>query len=67
VADLPFGQVFIEISRGYEVAPIRTSFTVTPETDEITFELERVLRWREKGWVSADTHVHFLRRCKKIT
>lgn len=60
VADLPLGQVFIEISRGYEVAPLRTSFMVTPETDEITFELERVLRWREKGWVSADTHVHFL-------
>lgn len=60
VADLPLGEVFIEISRGYEIAPIRTSFTVGPETTEITFELERVLHWREKGWVSADTHVHFL-------
>ena len=25
-----------------------------------TFELERALRWRERGWVTADTHVHFL-------
>ena len=24
------------------------------------FELERVLDWREHGWVTADTHVHFL-------
>jgi hypothetical protein len=60
VADLPLGEVFIEISRGYEVAPLRTRFTVTPETEEITFELEQVLHWRKKGWVSADTHVHFL-------
>ena len=60
VADLPLGEVFIEISRGYEIKPIRTSFMVTPETEELTFELERVLRWREKGWVTADTHVHFL-------
>jgi hypothetical protein len=23
-------------------------------------ELEKVLPWRERGWVTADTHVHFL-------
>jgi len=23
-------------------------------------EIEKVLPWREKGWVTADTHVHFL-------
>ena len=60
IADLPLGEVFIEISRGYEVSPIRTSFIVTSETDEITFEVEKTLRWREQGWVTADTHVHFL-------
>lgn len=58
--DLPLGTVFIEATRGYEIAPLRTSFEVGPETDELLFELERVLHWRERGWVSADTHVHFL-------
>lgn len=58
--DLPQGEVFIEVTRGYEVTPLRTSFTVTAETEEVAFELERVLKWRENGWVSADTHVHFL-------
>ena len=58
--DLPFGEVFIEITRGYEIEPIRTQFSVTPETETITFELKRVLHWREQGWVTADTHVHFL-------
>ena len=60
VADLPLGEVFVEISRGYEVRPLRTRVTVTPQTDELAFELERVLQWRERGWVTADTHVHFL-------
>jgi hypothetical protein len=26
----------------------------------LTFELTRELDWRERGWVTADTHVHFL-------
>ena len=60
VADLPLGEVFVELTRGYECAPLRTRFEVTPDTDEMVFELDRVLRWRERGWVSADTHVHFL-------
>ena len=60
VADLPLGEVFIHISRGYEIQPIRSSFTVTPDTDKLTFELEHVLDWRSRGWVTADTHVHFL-------
>ena len=60
VADLPLGEVYIEISKGYEVAPIRTRFTVSPTTEQVEFELEKVLRWRERGWVTADTHVHFL-------
>lgn len=60
VVDLPLGRVFVEISRGYEIAPIRTNVEVTPETDELIFALERRLPWRERGWVTADTHVHFL-------
>ena len=58
--DLPLGKVYVEISRGYEVAPIRTAIEVTAETDSLSFELDKVLKWREAGWVTADTHVHFL-------
>ena len=60
VVDLPLGRVFVEISRGYEIAPVRASFAVEPDTSEVIFELERRLDWRERGWVTADTHVHFL-------
>jgi hypothetical protein len=60
LVDLPLGEVFVEITRGYEVKPVRRKVTITPETEEIRLEIEKVLRWREAGWVTADTHVHFL-------
>jgi len=60
VVDLPLGSVFVEISRGFETAPMRRQVTIDESTKELIFELPRTLRWRENGWVSADTHVHFL-------
>jgi hypothetical protein len=57
---LPRGKVYLEVSKGFEIRPIRKIFDVKPETEEILIELERVLPWRSKGWVTADTHVHFL-------
>ncbi len=57
---LPVGKVYIEISKGFEIRPVRKVVSVSPETKEITIELEKVLPWRDKGWVTADTHVHFL-------
>ncbi|MBD3184516.1 hypothetical protein GF312_19690 [Candidatus Poribacteria bacterium] len=57
---LPLGEVYIEVSKGFEIKPIRAVYKITKETKEITITVEHVLPWREKGWVSADTHVHFL-------
>jgi hypothetical protein len=58
--DLPPGKVYIEVSKGFEIRPVRRVFEVMPDQDEIVIEVEKVLPWREKGWVTADTHVHFL-------
>lgn len=58
--DLPLGKVYLEISKGLEIKPVRKVLAVTPGTREISLEIEKVLPWRERGWVSADTHVHFL-------
>ncbi len=57
---LPLGPAYVEISKGFEIRPIRKVVQITSETDEIVIEIERELPWRAKGWVSADTHVHFL-------
>jgi hypothetical protein len=58
--DLPLGKVYVEVSKGFEIRPVRTVAEVKPDTEEIIVELDKVLPWREKGWVTADTHVHFL-------
>lgn len=57
---LPLGEIFVEVSKGFEIRPVRQVFQITGETSEIVIELDHVLPWREKGWVTADTHVHFL-------
>jgi hypothetical protein len=57
---LPLGRVYIEVSKGFEIRPVRQVVEVTPDTDEIVIEIEKILPWREQGWVTADTHVHFL-------
>jgi hypothetical protein len=57
---LPLGRVYVEISKGFEIRPIRAAVHVTRATRELRFEIDRVLPWRAKGWVTADTHVHFL-------
>jgi len=58
--DLPLGKVYVEVSKGFEIRPVRRVIEITEETQEIVVPLEKVLRWRERGWVTADTHVHFL-------
>ena len=60
VLKLPIGRVYIEVSKGFEIQPVRKVVEITPETAEILLKVEKVLPWREKGWVTADTHVHFL-------
>ena len=57
---LPLGKIYVEISKGFEIKPFRKVVPVASGTEEITIELEKVIYWREKGWVTADTHVHFL-------
>jgi hypothetical protein len=60
VIDLPLGKIYLEISKGFEIRPVRKVIEVTADTEEIEVEIERVLPWRQAGWVTADTHVHFL-------
>ncbi len=58
--DLPVGRVYIEVSKGFEIKPVRKVVRVSRGTNEITLTVQKVLPWRERGWVTADTHVHFL-------
>ena len=60
VIDLPVGRVYLEVSKGFEIKPLRKVLQVSKRTRQLTVKIERVLPWRERGWVTADTHVHFL-------
>jgi len=57
---LPPGEVFFEVSKGFEIKPVRRRFVIDPGTRKLTITVERLIDWRSKGWVTADTHVHFL-------
>jgi hypothetical protein len=60
VVDLPIGNVYLEVSKGFEIKPVRRTIRVERSTQAIDLDIERLLPWRERGWVTADTHVHFL-------
>ncbi len=58
--ELPVGDVYVELSKGFEYRPIRQKVTIKPGQRELSLALERPLDWRSRGWMTADTHVHFL-------
>ncbi|MHB1357854.1 MAG: CehA/McbA family metallohydrolase [Anaerolineae bacterium] len=58
--DLPLGRVYLEVSKGFEIKPMRKVLDITEATETVEIEVATVLPWRDKGWVTADTHVHFL-------
>lgn len=59
-SDMPVGEVFVEISKGFEYQPIRKKVSIKPGQKVLELSIDRALDWRQDGWVTADTHVHFL-------
>ncbi len=58
--ELPVGEVYLEMTKGFEYEPVRRRLEIRPEQRELRLEIDRIANLRSKGWVSADTHVHFL-------
>ena len=58
--DLPTGDLYVEICKGFEYAPVRRKVTIRPGQRELNLKITRTNDWRSRGWVTADTHVHFL-------
>ena len=59
-AELPVGEVYVEIAKGFEYRPVRRRLVIQPGQRELALPIERPLDWRRQGWVTADTHVHFI-------
>jgi len=58
--DLPVGDLHVEICKGFEYAPTRRTVTVKPGQKVLELTVDRTMDWRSSGWVTADTHVHFI-------
>jgi len=58
--ELPVGEVFVEMTKGFEYAPVRRRLQIQPGQRELKLEIGRMANLRTQGWVTADTHVHFL-------
>ena len=58
--EMPTGDAYVEISKGFEYAPVRRKVTIRPGQKVLELEIDRVADWRGDGWVTADTHVHFI-------
>jgi hypothetical protein len=60
LAELPVGDVYLELAKGFEYRAQRRKLRIERGQPELELLLERVTDLRRTGWVSADTHVHFL-------
>lgn len=58
--ELPTGEVFVEMVKGFEYEPVRKRLTVRPGQRELSLTIDRPIDRRKEGWVTADTHVHFI-------
>jgi hypothetical protein len=58
--ELPAGDIYLEMTKGFEYEPVRKKLKIEPRQRELRLEISRSADFRSKNWVSADTHVHFL-------
>jgi hypothetical protein len=58
--DLPVGEVYVEICKGFEYTPVRRKVAIRPGQKTLELSIDRWKDLRREGWVTADTHVHFI-------
>ena len=58
--ELPVGEIYAEVYKGFEYEAVRRKLEIKPETKDLKLEITPLRHLRSKGWVSADTHVHLL-------
>ncbi|PZR87713.1 MAG: hypothetical protein DI537_25515 [Stutzerimonas stutzeri] len=57
---LPLGRVRVEVARGFEYEPLSQEIEISAGQTGLTLSLRRIADMRSKGFLSADTHVHFV-------
>ena len=57
---LPRGEVIVDVARGFEYTPLRTTVNIEPGQRELTLRIKRWCNMNAERYFSGDTHVHFL-------
>ena len=58
--ELPVGEVYLEMTKGFEYNGVRRKLTIEANQRELDLEIAPLVNFRSQSWVSADSHVHFL-------
>lgn len=58
--ELPVGEVYVEMTKGFEYEPVRQKLQIEPGQRELELEIGRFTDLRARGWMTADSHVHYL-------
>jgi hypothetical protein len=58
--ELPVGDCYVELWKGFEYRPVRRRLKIKPGRRNRELRIGRAADLREKRWVTADTHVHFI-------
>lgn len=58
--ELPVGEVYVELAKGFEYQPLRRKLHIEPGQRELRLKIRQAMDLRREGWVTADTHVHFI-------
>jgi hypothetical protein len=58
--DMPVGDVYVELCKGFEYAPVRRKVAIQRGQKTLELQIDRWADLRGEGWVTADTHVHFI-------
>ena len=58
--ELPVGDVFVELNKGFEYQPMRKKLNIEAGTRELTLKIKRISHMNQQGYMTADTHVHFI-------
>jgi hypothetical protein len=58
--ELPVGEVYVEMMKGFEYEAVRQRLEIKPGQRDLTLTIPRFINLRSRGWITADTHTHFL-------
>jgi hypothetical protein len=57
---LPRGAVIVDVARGFEYEPLRTTVHIESDQRQLVLRLKRQWNMKANRWFSGDSHVHFL-------